>query len=221
MAGEATRPNFFLLLGLDPSTPDAPWEAALKTKISEWSLQSSGVGAKAIAAQKNRELVPEIRKVMGDDAARKAEAAAALKERAEGAKERIAIFEQQLRLAEAKGYLEKGEFDKLVNDFKDVLSAKEIEKRLKVEVRAPAAPGAKAAPKLDASMAKEIKQRLEVLKIEDLYKLLGMTPNTPSAELCRAADDDKASKRCRSHGQIRTGRLCQRYFPERRQKTGL
>ncbi len=189
MAGEATRPNFFILLGLDPSTPDAPWEAALKTKISEWSLQSSGVGAKAIAAQKNRELVPEIRKVMGDDAARKAEAAAALKERAEGAKERIAIFEQQLRLAEAKGYLEKGEFDKLVNDFKDVLSAKEIEKRLKVEVRAPAAPGAKAAPKLDASMAKEIKQRLEVLKIEDLYKLLGMAPNTPSAELCRAADE--------------------------------
>ncbi len=190
MAGETTHPNFFILLGLDP---DAPWDAvkfetALKAKMSEWSRQSAGVGAKAIAAQKNREMIPDIRKVMEDQAQRDVEALAARKERASASKDRIAVLEQQLTLAEAKGYLEKGEFDRLVAEFKDVLSEREIHRRLKVEVRVPTGPDPKAAHKLDSSIVKAIEQRLAILSVPDLYQLFAMKPNTSAAELCRAAD---------------------------------
>src|SRR5260370_38653114 len=122
MAGEKTHPNYFMLLGLDP---DIPWDAtkfevALKAKISEWSRQSAGVGAKAIAAQKNREMIPDIRRVMENQALCQAEAAGAKKERVTATKDRGAIFAQQLALAEAKGYLERGGFARLVSDFKEI-----------------------------------------------------------------------------------------------------
>ncbi len=190
MAGETTHPNYFILLGLDP---DAPWDAArfkaaLQTKRSEWSRQSAGVGAKAIAAQKNREMIPDIERVMGNQALREAEAAAARKERATAARDRSTIFDQQLALAEAKGYLEKGEFDKLVADFKDVLSEREIRRRLKVEVRVPTGPDPKTAHKLDRSVIKTVEQLLAQLGIPDLYQLLALKPNTPAEVLCRAAD---------------------------------
>jgi hypothetical protein len=126
---------------------------------------------------------------MNDPTLRSAEAAAAKKERATAAKERSAIFDQQLRLAEAKGYLEKGELDKLVAEFKDVYSAREIRSRLKVEVRVPTGPDPKAAQKLDPSVIKTVEQLLAQLGIPDLYQLLLMKLNTPSEVLCLAADE--------------------------------
>ncbi|HVU70561.1 MAG TPA: hypothetical protein VHD63_25775, partial [Ktedonobacteraceae bacterium] len=191
MTGSTTRPNYFLLLGLDP---DSPWEAAkfeatLKARISEWSRQSAGIGAKAIAAQKNREMVPDIRRVMDDQALRQAEAAAAKKAQATAAQDRVAVFEGQLTMAEAKGYLEKGEFDRFVTDFKDILSEQEIRRRLKVEVRQPASLAPKPVQKLDPSVIKSIEQRLLILGVSDLYQLFGMEQNRSSAvALCAAAD---------------------------------
>ena len=192
MAGGTTRPNYFILLGLDP---DAPWDAtkfdaALKAKTSNWSRLSLGIGTKAIAAQKNREMIPDIKRVMEDQMLRNAEAAAAKKEQGTALEGIRAKFDQQLALAEARGYLEKGEFDKLVAEFKDVYSEKEIRSRLKVEIRDdPTSPGPKAVPKINSSVIKAIEQRLESLGIPDLYQLLGLKPNTSSEVLCRAADE--------------------------------
>ncbi len=184
-----TNLNFFILLGLDP---DAPWnqgafEHLIDAKQSEWSIQSGGVGARAITAQKNRELIPEIKRVMSDPALRNALAAAAKKERTASNKDRIEIFERQLAIAQAKGYLEQAELAKLIADFKDVLSEREIRSRIKVPERAPSPPGGKSGQSLEPSLLKDISQQLKTLGMEDLYQLLALPRTTSCQELTRAA----------------------------------
>lgn len=190
MASEKKRPNFFILLGLDPDAAwdEAKFKAALSAKKSEWGRQSTNVGPKAIAAQKNRELIPRIEEVMADKALRDLEAVGARKERISTSRDRLVAFEQQLKLAEARGFLERDEFNKLVADFKDILAEKDIAARLKVPVRSPAHPDTKGRQKLDPSIVKTIGEYLAVMNVPDLYQLLGMKPTTSSEELCRAAE---------------------------------
>lgn len=189
MATENATPNFFILLGLDP---DAPWnqgafEHLIDAKQSEWSIQSGGVGAKAITAQKNRELIPEIKRVMSDPALRNALAAAAKKERTASNKDRIEVFERQLAIAQAKGYLEKAELAKLIADFKDVLSEREIRSRIKVPERAPSQQGGKSGQPLEPSLLKDISEKLKTVGMEDLYQLLTLPRTTSCQELTKAA----------------------------------
>src|SRR5712691_11160551 len=123
MATEETRPNFFNLLELNP---DEPWdqtifEQALRKKQSAWRRDTLMVGQRVLDATKYLDLVDEIRRVMLDPIQRTAHAALAQAEGASGKHTKIEHFQVQLELAQQKGYLEEQEFDRLVEEYKDVL----------------------------------------------------------------------------------------------------
>ncbi len=190
MGTDTTKPNFFILLGLNPDEfwDQAKFERVLREKRTQWSLDSSGVAKKAIAAKKNLELIPEIKQVMDDPAQRGAQAAAARAELASGNQEKIKKFEAQLKLAEAKGYLEESELKAFISEFKDALSEKDIRSRIKVPIRAHTAQTVPVAEQLAPSLAKEIAEKLEFLHLLSLYELLDRPQMTSSQELCRIAE---------------------------------
>ena len=75
----SSRPNFFILLGLNP---DAPWdpvvfEQVLGEKQRAWSVQRNSVAKIALVAKQNMEYIPQIKTVMADERLRQEEAAAA------------------------------------------------------------------------------------------------------------------------------------------------
>ena len=190
MAGEQTsKPNFFILLGVNPDEQwdQAKFDATLEEKRKEWSRKSSAVGNVRIEAQRNLALYGEIKSVMSDPAQRDLQAAAARKERTAGQSARIEQFERQLEMLASKGYLEQSQVDRLVADFKDVLSEKEIRSRIKVEVRTPDPQAGKTQQQLEPATVKAIDERLRILQKQDLYDLLGMSPSVSSDQLLKAA----------------------------------
>lgn len=192
MAGEQTpsRPNFFILLGLNPDDPwdEKKFEQTLEAKRSEWARKSNSVGNIMLEARRNLARVGEIRQVMTDPAERDVEAAAARKERQATHSSRLDLFERQLAIATRKGFLEKAELDKFITDFKDVLSEKEIRGRIKVEVRAAETQTTKG-QQLDPLIFKTIHERLQKLQKKDLYDFLSMPRNTSCQELSRVATE--------------------------------
>ena len=191
MAGEqtTTKPNFFILLGINPDDPwdQAKFDAMLEEKRKEWSRKSSAVGNVRIEAQRNLALYGEIKDVMSDKAKRDLQAEAARKERMAGQSARIEQFERQLEMLAGKGFLEQPEVDRLVADFKDVLSEREIRSRIKVPVRAPDPQAGKTQQQLEPATVKAIDERLRALQKKDLYDLLGMSPSVSSDQLLKAA----------------------------------
>ena len=185
------RPNFFILLGLNP---DAVWnqvtfENALREKRNQWSRDGQGVAKKALVAQQNLALIPDIRKVLEEPKLREEEAAQARVELASGRKARYEEFEKQLAYINAKDTLEQAELNKFIDDFKDILSAKEISDRVKVKVSAPTATVTKTTQQYDPTKIKDIADRLQIIHMSTLYELLERSPKTSSLELYQAAED--------------------------------
>src|SRR5215470_13207969 len=104
------RPNFFVLLGLDPNAPwdDAVFQRELARAQNEWSrLASTGMRnrPKTVQAQRNLNLIPSIVDVMSDASGRDQE-----RERARGLKAtelaaRGKVAADRLALLLARGYL--------------------------------------------------------------------------------------------------------------------
>lgn len=188
MLTDNTKPNFFILLDLNPDDPwdQAKFEQALRAKKNEWSRQSGRPDIKGLTAKKNLELIKGVQDVLGDPIEREKQVQAARQLRTSNSKERIETFERELARAEAKGYLEKAELEKLIAEFKDVLTEQEIKSRIKVEVRT-ADPQTKEVHRLDPSTLNEINMKLQSVNISDLYELLGMHHKAPAQELCNAA----------------------------------
>ena len=69
----ANRENYYLLLGLDPDR-DTTWaaiEPVLKRKRSEWSMPHPTRG---LEYQRNRKSLPDMKRVLWDEALRREEA---------------------------------------------------------------------------------------------------------------------------------------------------
>lgn len=184
------RTNFFILLGLNP---DATWneqlfETTLRNKRIEWSRQGAGVAKKALAAKQNIALIPEIEKVMKDPALREAEVIAARAELASGRQAHEEQFEKDLAFINAKDSVDQKEVDKFIDDFKDILTPHEIKKRITARVNAEGTTTSTAIPQLDASVAKNIADRLQLIRMSTLYDLLQCTNNTATPDLMRTAE---------------------------------
>lgn len=191
MAETTSTPNLYILLGLNP---DDPWDKnhaldVLEEKRSEWSRKSNGVGNAMLEAKRNLALVSRLRDIITDPdpTERKHLADVAKQERAAGSKAKIDLFERQLDILLGKGFLEQNELDKLITDFKDVLSEKEIRRRITVPIRPVGAQGPKEQQQLDPTMVKSINDKLQLLQKQDLYDLLGLPDTTSNEELSRAA----------------------------------
>ena len=182
------RPNFFILLGLNP---DATWNPAqfdtmLRDKRNEWSRQGAGVAKKALAAQKNLSLIDEIKKVMSDPALREQEAVNARTELASGRKARQEQFERQLALFNAKEVANQAEVDKFADTFKDVLPVHAIRQRITVKIVTPGTTPRHTVQPLDNSQAKTIEEHLQLIHMNSLYELL-QCPTTTAASILHGA----------------------------------
>jgi hypothetical protein len=186
------RPNFFIVLGL---SPDEPWDeekfrALLREKRNEWSRLQASVGQRALMAQKNLKLIQDIEAIMVNPELRKAEASAARAQLAAGRQAKAAEFEKQLAFINAKDSLDETELEKFINDFQDIYPADKIKERITVKKSAsPAAHDAGNQQMLEATIARDIADRLNMLNKASLYDLLGLPDATGTQQLCRAAEE--------------------------------
>jgi len=191
MMSPSARPNFFLLLELNP---DEKWDQiiyqnALQEKIRQWNRDSMGVAKKALPAQANRALLPQIRQVMENSALREKEAEEARKIFAERYQAAHVQFERQLALLNMKEQVEAEEIDHFVEEFKYLLSAEAIRKRITVKAQRAAERNGRALRTLDTSMVKNIAERLEIIHVKTLYEFLLCTPKSTAAVLFQAAKE--------------------------------
>lgn len=187
---KVTRPNFFILLGLDP---DAVWdqstfEKVLREKRHEWSRQSTGVARKALQAQQNLALIPKIQEVMEDPALRAQEARDALEERKSQQQDELAQFERQLAFFNAREQVEQADIDTFIADYQHLLPAAEIRQRISVKAAQLAPTQQKKAQPLDKAVYKSITERLAFLQKSTLYDLLELPANSATKELFAAAE---------------------------------
>src|SRR5579884_2023477 len=112
----SARPNFFLLLDLDPQAAwdQTAFEQRLRKKRVEWSRQSGGVARKALVARQNLALISRMREVMADPLLREQEAKKALTELAAVHQTARGQFEKQLALLNAKEVIEPEEIERFI-----------------------------------------------------------------------------------------------------------
>ncbi len=180
-----SRPNFFILLGLNPDEhwDEISFKTVMEQKRREWTKTSTGIGTRAIDAKRYLDLYSQILQVMNDSTERENEANEARIERVNMAMGRLEKFEEQLKGAQSKGYLEEEEIKQFAKDFADVLSEGEIRKRITVRVQLPVASSAYKQDQLVPTTAKEIARKLDALQLHTLYELLGKPPSYSRYEL--------------------------------------
>src|SRR5437867_11081448 len=139
MMTDKTTPNFFILLGLNPDErwDPAKFEQVLREKRIEWSRQGSGVAKKALAAKKNLELLPEIRRIMEDPSLREAQAVSARAELSSDRKAALERFEKEVAYLNAKEYIEQAELEAFIKAYTQLLPESEIRRRITVRVGTP------------------------------------------------------------------------------------
>lgn len=187
----AARPNFFLLLELNP---DAEWDQAaykksLQEKNRQWNRDSDGVAKKALVAQVNRALMPQIRQVMETIALRQKEAEDARELLTRRYRAENEYFEKQLLLLNLKEQAEPEEILRFVKEFKYIASAESIQKRITVRTCLESERDGHIQPEpLDVSMADNIANRLEILHMKTLYEFVQCTPQSETATIFHAAE---------------------------------
>lgn len=184
------RPNFFLLLDLDPQAAwdQATFEQRLRQKRIEWSRQSGGVARKALVARQNLALISKMQEIMTDPLLREREANMALAELATAHQAACEQFEKQLALLNAKDAIEQEEIARFIVAFQHLYSAEEIRTRLRTRNVSIERNAGKPAQIFDATMARSIADRLNFLRLRTLYELLQMPDKTATDALYRVAE---------------------------------
>jgi hypothetical protein len=190
MTISAARPNFFLLLELNP---DEKWDLAvykkaLQEKNRQWNRDSDGVAKKALLAQVNRALLPQIREVMETATLRQKEAEEARELLSRRYRIENEYFEKQLILLNLKEQAEPDEIARFIKDFKHIASAESIQKRITVKILQANEQNDHEPASLDASMISNIADRLEILHMETLYDLVQCIPQCKTATVFHAAE---------------------------------
>ncbi|MEO3785243.1 hypothetical protein ABGB12_18075 [Actinocorallia sp. B10E7] len=170
------RPNFFLLLELDPAAPwnEEAFQHALAEKRKRWTRDATGPKTfpRTVDAKRNLNLVRDIQRVMGDVDAREEERKKAANERRAAMEAARKELKDRLDFLELRGYLLAPERESLRTGFADVLAASSaLARRLDaVEVReaGPAAP----ADRLDDHTERQLRDLLKTAQMRTLYDVL-------------------------------------------------
>ncbi len=185
------RPNYFLLLELDPDAAwsDAAFVARLDQKKAEWT-RGRNHPKHALRYKSYLDMAGDIEAVLGDPARREAERAAARALRAAQAEQAESRFREELDLRAAKGFLTRAEVDALLRDYGSLLSSGTVRAAidaLGLEVRADDAP-LEPRESLDPSTMQAIASNLKIVGSADLYDFLGMVRASRTVDLhARAA----------------------------------
>ncbi|GIJ27003.1 hypothetical protein Vqi01_21650 [Micromonospora qiuiae] len=196
------RPNFFLLLGLDPN---ASWDQALFTREfaqhrASWTKASTGLGRRAQEAKKNLFLAKKIEQLMRDPTLREQERDQASQLQEAGRIARRRDLNDRLDVLLARGFLLDEEVSKLREDFAEALeSSPELRQRLDAASVREAKPADEAS--LAPSVETELLNNLSGVGAKSLYDVLrdidqAITDTSPRELLLAAADQlaDRAHK---------------------------
>lgn len=192
------RPNFFILLELDPSTWDEmAYQRALAEATRRWTREASGLQALASTAAAQRYLnlarTKIIQKVMENPAKREEESDRAKVEKAAALAARRREFQDQLDFLTRRGHLLPGEVDALREAFADVLADRpKLARRLDQAVVG-SAPNDVTTARLDASTTAQLRDQLRNAQALSLYEVLKtvdpmITPHSPRDALLEAAE---------------------------------
>jgi hypothetical protein len=171
------RPNYFLLLGIDP---DAPWdetafELRLSAKRAEWSrivLNGVTTSNAVLAAQAALDHREDIKWVMSDRAARERERADAHRRAADERERQRANLERDLRIVLSKGFLWDAEAAALRRNYPDLAADPEVAERLDSLPTRGFAEQHAVPDQLDPATANRIRALLDYLAEKSLYTLL-------------------------------------------------
>ena len=175
----AERPNYYILLDLDPSATDlAAISARIQDKQREW------VKAKIMGSPKFRrkaeaylELLDDITATMSDAALRAAEADAARQELADVQAAKRAELDDKIDILIARGGpVREDDLQNLVKLLGNAVSRAEVERRVREKGLEIAGVRPKLRPdklRLDSTIAKKIRTSLRTTGAEDLYAFLG------------------------------------------------
>ncbi|MEA2689725.1 MAG: hypothetical protein QOD51_2332, partial [Candidatus Eremiobacteraeota bacterium] len=192
------RANYYVILGLDPGVSDpAVIAAAIEDGRRRWSGESSkGSVAARRKAQLYLEQLPEIKRVMSDASERREEADQARKLQDVQRQTRLRALDASIAVVRADGPASSRErAAQLVKEFGESFSEAEILARIRAAgvvieeppQKTPSAADAK--PRLDPARVARLRPSLEVLGVENLYALLGMTPVSSPRALFDRADE--------------------------------
>jgi hypothetical protein len=188
-----SRPNFFILLGLDPAAPwdQATYERALADSRNRWSRQLAGIkdDPATVEAKRNLALIRDLKGVLLDPAKREAERTAARAAQADERRRRRDLITERLDLMLAKGFLYDVERDALVTDGAD---AEQIRRADAAEIR-PFGQARQDHRRLAPDTERTLKANLAIVQHRDLYQLLAtadplVTDTSPLERLTAAAD---------------------------------
>lgn len=172
------RDNFYILLDLNidpPETNIRVIEEAIRIKTGKWSKMRNHP-AKGIKAQSYLDMLPEIRKVMLDDALRKAEADEARQIVSRIEKEKFKKLDVTIKFLSAKKRITQKEFMELVKKFEEISEA-DIRKRIKVPI-VEEEKTQKPKKELEKTTSKDILKNLEIIGKTSLYDFLEIPPTS-------------------------------------------
>ncbi len=174
-----TRPNFYILLDIDPSVSD--WEtinAAIKDKRRTWSMEKNqGSPAARRKAEKNMTFLREMESLLKDTEGRKQQAIEARKEKDKERRERIDELIDFIKImSSTTDTVLHRDVKILVNKTGKLFTEGEVEKYLKkygITVGSESGKRkSKSRPKLEQSIAKGIRGELDSLNLKSLYDFL-------------------------------------------------
>jgi len=125
------RKNFYILLDLSIDPPEEEQkiiELAIKQKQAEWS-RFRNHPTKGLKAKQYIDLLPEIRRIMGDPELRKTEASNAAKILFKKAGEKFSVIDRHIAICMSKGFITDEEIFNLAK--RHSVKANEIRKRIK------------------------------------------------------------------------------------------
>ncbi|MBO3459015.1 zinc ribbon domain-containing protein [Aetokthonos hydrillicola Thurmond2011] len=181
---ENSRPNFFILLDIDPTQPwsDFSFQEKLDLKRAEWTKKAKNPKNRLKYESYNR-LVPQIKAVMGDVEQRKKEAAAAIQQQSLAQQKCLEEFQNELKLIAVKGYITDDEVSYLTKQYSDKITPQEISNELRKQGIQIQTKVAEAEDFLDFSEMERIKENLEKLAKKDLYDFLGASTSSRTSDL--------------------------------------
>lgn len=191
------RPNFYVLLDLDPAVDDpAAIAARITDKQRQWAVERTQGNPKAQRqAQRNLELLPEIERTLKNPEDRRKEGQEARRHRQDALRAEIERLDEAIEVLRSQGTrCDEAQVGKLVQAFAGILTEEEVRKRLTaagVQVGA----GPEAGPRrpraaregIDPVVASGIRRNLEILGLASLYDFLGLRPQSSPAALQDAA----------------------------------
>jgi tetratricopeptide (TPR) repeat protein len=194
----SARPNFFLLLELDPDVDD--WQVIalhVQERRRAWARdRSQGSPKLRRKAEIGLGLLPEIESVLKNPETRRLEAKEARRQKQQADVVRLQELDEAIAVLQTgAGTCGPEQIEKLVQRFAPAISREEVLRRVAAAGLRVGDIGKKekkpraSRETIDPGQARKIRQGLDHLGFADLYEFLGMKPQSSPKALCGRADE--------------------------------